>query len=274
MSDFESAWSEQYKELVDRNIGFITPEQQEQLRSTKLAVFGMGGVGSPAFEVLVRCGVGKFSIVDNETYEATNLNRQIFAYRHTLDRPKIDVAAEWAEQINPDVQIEKFDSVGEDNIEEILRDSGVAVMAIDSLAPCIVTSRKARQMNIPLVEGWAIPYGNVRVFTGDTPTLEEAYSLPTGGREISDISDEEFRQLGLSVLLGLGKIEGIREYYSDEAIENISRGRITSFAPVVWLTAVLLAMETIKVLLDWGRIATGPDFTLYDPFMHRVPVVT
>ncbi|RNC73133.1 MAG: hypothetical protein ED859_00035 [Desulfuromonadales bacterium] len=271
MTNFTQQWSQNYGNLVDRNIGLLTEEQQERLRTSKVAVFGMGGIGGTAFEVLVRCGIGTFSIVDKDTFEPTNMNRQIFAYPHTMGRMKIDVAAEWAKQINPDIRVGTFERVGEDNIAEIIRDADVIVQGIDQLKPCIIASRKAREMGIPLVEGWAIPYGNVRTFTAQTPTLEEAYGLPTIGRDVSAITDEEFTKLGIELLLGLGKIEGVADFYNEGARKRIAAGRLTSFAPMVWLTSVLMAMETVKVLLNWGEIAFGPNFTLYDPFKHRIP---
>jgi len=275
MSDQQNQWSNDYQELVQRNVGFITAEQQEKLRSTKVAVFGVGGIGGTAFEVLVRTGIGKFSIADRDRYDATNMNRQVFAYRHTIGELKIDVAADWAKQINTDVEIDKFDHVDEDNIAEILEGADVAVFGIDSLGPCIIASRKAREMGIPIVEGWAIPYGNVRVFTNETPSLEEAYGLPTAGRKVADISEDELKKLNVDLLLGLGRIEGIPGFYTAETVEKIRSGFIVSFAPTVWLTAVMIALETVKVILDWGRIALAdPEFTLYDPFKHRIPTVT
>lgn len=273
MIDTEPSWTDQYREMVTRNIGFITTEQQERLRTCKVSVFGIGGIGGSVFEILVRCGIGRFSIVDRDTFDASNMNRQVFAYHHTLGRRKIDVAAEWAEAINTDVRIEKFDHVDEGNIADILDAADAVAMGIDTLEPCIIASRKCRDMNIPLIEGWAIPYANVRVFTQDTPTLEQAYGLPTQGRAISDISEAEFSQLSLQVMLGLGRIEGIRDYYSDEAVENIRQGRIPSFAPIVRITAVFLALETIKVLLGLGKIAMADKFALYDPFQHRIPCI-
>lgn len=271
MSQIPSTWSDSFTQMVDRNVGFITTEQQEKLRACKVAVLGAGGIGGTAFEVLVRTGIGRFSIVDRDTFDPTNLNRQVLATRDTLDRLKIDVAAERARDINPDVVVEKFDHVDESNIGEILDDAAAAVMGIDSLGPCIITARKCRELDIPLVEGWAIPYGNVRVFTKDTPTLEQVYGLPTEGKPVADISEDELKQLGLLVFQKLGQIEGVREYYSDEVIENIQRGRIVSFAPTVWLTAVLMALETTKVLLDWGKPALAPDLALFDPFQNRIP---
>ena len=273
MTEYSKKWTNEYTNLVNRNIGLIPEKQQERLRTSKISVFGMGGIGSPAFEVLVRCGIGKFSIVDRDEFEPTNMNRQIFAFPRTMGRRKIDVAEEWAKEINPDVRTDKYDRVDEDNIADILNNSDVVVLAIDELKPCVIISRKAREMEIPLVEGWAIPYGNVRTFTSKTPSLENAYGLPTQDRPVSSITDEEFRKLGLEVLLGLGKIEGIADFYTDEVVKKIAEGHISSFAPMVWLTSVLMALEAVKILLNWGKTALGPDFTLYDPFQHRVPKI-
>jgi len=271
MADQQITWSSAYRELIGRNLGLLSDEQQEHLRSRKAAVFGMGGIGGTAFHILVRCGIGRFSIVDRDVFDASNMNRQVFADRNTIGRRKIDVAADWASSVNPEAQVEKFDRVGEDNIAEILKAADIAVMGIDSLAPCVIASRECREMGLPLVEAWALPYGNVRVFTAETPTLEEAYGLPTAGRPIADISDDEFRKLGLDVLLGLGKIEGVSAFYSPQAVQRIMEGHISSFAPMVWLSGVLLALETVKVLLNWGKPAVAPHFALYDPFQHRVP---
>ena len=275
MTDLESTWGKEYRDFTSRNIGAIPASGQERLRTSKVSVFGVGGIGGSVFEILVRCGIGRFSIVDRDVFDASNMNRQVFAHKSTLGKMKIDVAAEWAKDISSDVEVETFDHIDEDNVGDILRDADVCVMGIDNLAPCVIGSRKARELNIPLVEGWAIPYGNVRVFTQDTPTLEEAYGLPTKGRAVSDITDEEFAKFGLALILNLGRIEGIPDFYPEEAVEKIRNGQIVSFAPIVRMTAVMLALETTKVLLDWGKIAfADPDFTMYDPFHHRIPRMT
>jgi len=264
-------WSQAYSDMVNRNIGFTSLEDQERLRQAKVTVFGMGGIGGTAFEILVRTGIGRFTIVDRDVFDATNLNRQVFATHQTLGRLKTEVAAEWARAINAEVEIATFEHVNEESIAAILDGADAAVLGIDSLAPCIIASRRCRELAIPLVEGWAIPYGNVRVFTRDTPTLEDTYELPTSGRRVADVSDKEMQRLGLAVFGQLAQIEGIRGFYSDDVVEEIRKGRIVSFAPVVRLTAVLLALETTKVLLRQGRLAVAPYFSLYDPFFHRIP---
>jgi hypothetical protein len=121
------------------------------------------------------------------------------------------------------------------------------------------------------VEGWAIPFANVRVFTKDTPTLEEVYGLPTAGRPLAPLSAEDKKLLGLKMIEELTRIEGVGDYYPPRARERIARGETPSFAPFVWLTAVLMALEAVKLVLGWGRPALAPGFALYDPLRHAVP---
>lgn len=267
-------WSKDYSDLVQRNIGILSIKQQNSLKNSKVAVFGMGGIGSPAFEILVRSGIEKFAIIDKDYFEKSNMNRQIYAFNDTLGKNKVDTAKEFALKINPSADISCFTKVDEKNIESILSGVSVALLAIDELKPCIIISRKAGEMNIPLVEGWAIPYGNVRTFTKDTPSLEEAYSLPTKGKPLADFSDAEISRLGLEVLFSLGNTEGITDFYPEDIAEKLEQGFIPSFAPMVWLTSVLMATEVLKILTGIGEFASAPDFKMYDPFKHRIPSVS
>jgi hypothetical protein len=122
------------------------------------------------------------------------------------------------------------------------------------------------------VEGWAIPYGNVRVYTDKTPALEEVYRLPSLGRPLETISAEEFKRMDAQLLMSLASLEDLGKFYPPGVVKEIvEKGRITSFAPMVWLTSVLMAMEVVKILLKWGKISYAPGYALYDPFEHRIP---
>lgn len=271
MADQTKSWPQSYRQMVDRNIGLLSVAEQQHLRESKVCVLGLGGLGGTVLEVLVRCGIGAFSVVDKDTFEASNLNRQLLAVNETLGQKKIDVAVERARAINPQVVVETAETVTKQNVDHLLDGAAAAVMAIDQLPPCILVSRAARRLGVPLVEGWAIPYANVRTFTRDTPTLEECYGLPTAGRDLEAISEDELKQCQLKVLLGLQRFEGVDGYYDEATLEQIRKGRLTSFAPMVWFTAVLMAVETTKILLGWGDLALAPDVALYDPFRNRIP---
>ena len=80
----------------------------EKLSKARVIIFGLGGVGSFASEALVRSGLGAIDIVDADTVDITNLNRQNIALHSTLGRPKVDVAYERFLDINPDCAVRKY----------------------------------------------------------------------------------------------------------------------------------------------------------------------
>ena len=80
-------------------------DAMETLRGARVAIFGIGGVGSYTAEALVRGGVGALDLIDDDRVCLTNLNRQLFATRKTVGKYKVDVAAERLHEINPDVVI-------------------------------------------------------------------------------------------------------------------------------------------------------------------------
>jgi molybdopterin/thiamine biosynthesis adenylyltransferase len=260
-----------YRELVDRNIGFLTQAQQEVLKNSCVAIFGVGGLGGVAAELVCRYGVSRIKIIEETEFEPTNLNRQIFCFRETIGKKKIDVAEAFLKDINPHVEIEKYLKEDSSNIAQILKGVNIVLLCVDKSRACLLVSRRARAEKIPLVESWAIPYANVRVFTEKTISLEEAYGLPSIGREVEDISEGEFRQMDLRMLEVISQFEGIKSFYGQEAMQRILQGVNPTFAPSVWLNAVLMSLEAAKVLLNWGHIALAPEFSLYDPFSNQVP---
>ena len=77
----------------------------DKLARSRIAVFGIGGVGGYATEALARCGIGAIDVIDDDVVGITNLNRQIIATHSTIGRPKVDVMAERVRDINPDCQV-------------------------------------------------------------------------------------------------------------------------------------------------------------------------
>lgn len=83
----------------------------EKLKNSRVAVFGLGGVGSFAAEALVRTGVGHLLFIDNDVVSLTNINRQILADHSTLGRKKVDVMRERALRIHPAADIQPFPQI-------------------------------------------------------------------------------------------------------------------------------------------------------------------
>ena len=90
----------------DRTIRLVGEEGQARLLRAKVALFGLGGVGSYALEAPVRAGIGEMLLVDGDVVEETNLNRQLIATRATLGQPKSEVARARALSIRPDMAID------------------------------------------------------------------------------------------------------------------------------------------------------------------------
>lgn len=86
----------------------IGEENVKKLAAARVALFGVGGVGSYAAEALARCGVGEIDIIDNDVVSLTNINRQLCALTSTVGRYKVDVVAERLRDINPDIKVNKY----------------------------------------------------------------------------------------------------------------------------------------------------------------------
>ena len=80
----------------------------EKLKNSKVIVFGLGGVGGYTAEALVRAGIGEISLVDNDTINETNINRQIFKKKKTVNRLKVEAAKERLLEINPNLEVETY----------------------------------------------------------------------------------------------------------------------------------------------------------------------
>ena len=85
----------------------IGREAMDRLSKTRVAIFGVGGVGGYTAEALARSGVGELDLIDDDKVCLTNINRQIFATRKTVGKYKVDVAEERLKDINPDIIINK-----------------------------------------------------------------------------------------------------------------------------------------------------------------------
>lgn len=128
-------------------------EAIEKLERSKVAVFGVGGVGSFVVEGLVRSGVGKFILVDDDLVCLTNLNRQLHATRKTIGRPKVEVMKERILEINPKAEVETYQLFYLPESAGQLLDGEIdyIVDAIDTVTAKLDLVMKAREKGIPII---------------------------------------------------------------------------------------------------------------------------
>ncbi len=131
----------------------LSEEKMKSLANSHIMIFGVGGVGGYVVEALVRSGVSKITIIDNDTVNITNLNRQIIALESTLDRLKVDVVKERILAINPNCEVNVYPLfITDENIDEI-NYNGVSyiVDAVDTIVAKIAIIKKAKELNIPII---------------------------------------------------------------------------------------------------------------------------
>ena len=125
----------------------------EKLQNSRVAVFGIGGVGGYVVEALVRSGIGAIDIIDNDKVSLTNINRQIIATQKTIGKLKVDVAEERLLDINPEIKIKKypifFTPESADEIDFSQYD--YVVDAIDTVVGKLEIIERAKKLGIPVI---------------------------------------------------------------------------------------------------------------------------
>lgn len=125
----------------------------DRLQNARVAIFGLGGVGSFAFEALVRSGVGALDLIDNDTVSLSNLNRQLLALRSTVGMRKTDVAAARAADINPSAVIRTYPVfVTAENIDIFpFAEYDYVIDAIDTVSAKIALVLRCRDAGVPIL---------------------------------------------------------------------------------------------------------------------------
>lgn len=141
------AWQERTELLLGE-------DKMQRLRKAHVLVVGLGGVGAYAAEMICRAGVGEMTIVDADTVQPSNINRQLPATHATIGRAKAEVLAERFRDINPEVKLHvKVEYLKDDMIPELLDSShfDFIVDAIDTVAPKCYLIYHALQRRLPIV---------------------------------------------------------------------------------------------------------------------------
>lgn len=131
----------------------IGKEGMERLSNSRVAVFGVGGVGGYTVEALARSGIGELDLIDNDQVALTNLNRQIIATTKTLGRYKVDVAKERVLEINPDAKVNIYKKfyLPETKEEFDFTKYDYVVDAIDTVSGKIALVEQAKEAGVPII---------------------------------------------------------------------------------------------------------------------------
>ncbi|MBQ8741525.1 MAG: tRNA threonylcarbamoyladenosine dehydratase [Clostridia bacterium] len=219
-----------------RTIAVLGETAIEKLKNCRVAVFGVGGVGSFTVEALARAGVGAIDLIDNDTFNITNLNRQLYATHKTIGEYKVDVARERILDINPECQVTTYKMFYlPENAEALdLSQYDYIVDAIDTVAAKVELIVRANKSGTPIIS-----------------------SMGTGNKlnpqmfEIADIYKTSVCPLAKVMRTRLKK-EGIKKlkvvYSKEEPIKN-GDNIIGSVPFVPSVSGLIISSEVVKDLI-------------------------
>ena len=165
-------------DFFSRSEALLGAEVMDALRTKRVIIFGVGGVGSYAAEALVRTGLTHLTIVDGDTVQPSNINRQLPATRATLGMPKVEALKERLLAINPDAEIEaiaKFYHDADENLKSKIINHQYIIDAIDSVddkVHLILYASRVRGMKVFSSMGAALRFDPTRVTTGELMTIQ------------------------------------------------------------------------------------------------------
>ncbi len=225
-------------------------ENMERLKKAKIAVFGIGGVGSYVCEALIRTGVINFVLIDNDVVVESNINRQIHATTKTIGQSKVEVMKERMLDINPDANIEIFQEFYLPTQHSNIIDKSLdyIVDAIDTVSAKIDIIVEAKKLEIPIIS--AMGTGNKL----DPTQLEIADIYQTEMCPLARVMRYELKKRNipsLKVIYSKEKPIKISDYSCDEGNTNNSKKVIpgsVSFVPSV--AGLIIASEVVKDLIN------------------------
>lgn len=238
-------------------------EAMEKLASSRVAVFGVGGVGGYVAEALARSGVGAIDLIDNDKVCLSNINRQIVATRKTVGRYKTDVAAERIAEINPDARVRVYKTFFMPEMADEFDFSAFdyVVDAIDTVTGKIALVTCAEAANVPIISSMGA--GN----KVDPTAFEVADIYQTSVCPLARVMRRELKKRGvkkLKVVYSKEEPVAVRAIAEDngetlgdgltEAGQKGGRKQVpgsTAFVPSV--AGLIIAGEVIKDLTGFRR---------------------
>ncbi|MFH2142810.1 MAG: HesA/MoeB/ThiF family protein [Bacteroidota bacterium] len=216
-------------EKIRYNRHIILPEigedGQKKLKVAKVLVVGAGGLGSPVLTYLTAAGVGTIGIVEKDTVELSNLQRQILYSSSDIGKSKVDTAKERLVALNPEVKIITFETwLTEENAEKIIRDFDIVVDCPDNFSTRILVSDITKKLMIPHV------YGSISKFEGHVAVFNYK-----NGPSYRDLFSEE----------------------PDDKIVDSDPSAKGVMGVLPGVIGTLQANETIKIITGLGEILSG-----------------
>ncbi len=249
-----------YDKAFSRNLGLISKQEQEQLRNSRVAIPGMGGMGGVHAATLARTGIGRFTIADFDAFDVHNINRQFGAFESTVGMDKAQVMRKMILDINPSADVTLInEAVGHNNLEAFLDGVDVVVDALDVFA---IQARRlifnrAREMGIPVISVGPVGFSAVSfVFSPTGMGFDEFTGVQDG------MSEKEMAMRFIAAIAA----QGPHLKYMKLGGVDAGTGAAPSVGIACQIGAGVAALEIVCMLLGRRAPKYVPWITQFDPY--------
>lgn len=227
----------------------IGKEAVEKLNNSKVAVFGIGGVGGYVCEALVRSGVGHFDLIDNDKVSLTNLNRQIIATHSTIGKYKTAVMKDRMLDINPkaDINIHNCFFLPENEDEFMFEQYDYVVDAVDTVTAKIALVMKCEAAKVPIISSM----GAGNKLQADKFLVADIYK--TKVCPLAKVMRRELKKRGIKKLKVVYSEEEPVQLKASEHEDDLRRATPGSMAFVPSTAGLIIAGEVVKGLIADGN---------------------
>ena len=221
-----------------RSVAVLGEYAITKLKNCRVAVFGVGGVGSYTVEALARAGVGAIDLIDNDTFNVTNINRQLYATHKTIGQYKVDVARERILDINPECKVtaHKMFYLPENADGLDLSQYDYIVDAIDTVSSKLLIICQAKSLGVPVISSM----GTGNKLNPAEFEITDVYK--TSVCPLARVMRRELKARG---------VKSLKVLYSKEEPKSVSGGRTPasiSFTPSV--AGLIITSEVIKDIIN------------------------
>ena len=253
-----------YDEAFSRNVGWVTRDEQAALRSKRIAIAGLGGVGGAHLLTLARLGIGRFTLSDFDTFDIANFNRQVGAAVSTVGQPKADVLLAMARDVNPELDVRVYrEGISEANVDAFLDGADLYVDGLDFFAfgarRAVFTACERRK--IPAITVAPLGMGAALLnFLPGKMTFEQYFRW--------EGCDEA--EMAVRFLVGLSPAFLHAPYLVDPSAVDLARRRGPSTGMACQVCAGIAGVEALKLLLSRGRVLAAPWGVHFDAYRNRL----
>lgn len=237
----------------------IGAEALQKLKNSKVAIFGIGGVGTFAVEALTRAGLGSFVLIDDDVICLSNLNRQLHATQSTIGKPKVEMMKGRILSINPDAEVTIYQKfyTAESSQELLQEDYDYVIDAVDTVSAKIHLVVRCQELGIPIISSMGA--GNKM----DPSKFEVADIYSTSVDPLAKVMRKELRKRGIGAL----KVVYSKEVpiipqisyldlekesdYSDTRCNKKGRSVPGSVSFVPSVAGLIIGGEVVRDIISW-----------------------